>query len=55
MFPVVYIWGGQPGRGPEVLMLKHCDTEQLLKNVFIFNRQVVLITDRDKSKGLNGK
>ncbi|EXL40286.1 hypothetical protein FOCG_17174 [Fusarium oxysporum f. sp. radicis-lycopersici 26381] len=55
MFPVVHVWGGQPGRGPEVSTLKHCDTEQLPKNVFVFDGQVVLITDRDKSKGLNGK
>ncbi|KAG8664052.1 uncharacterized protein FPOAC1_014119 [Fusarium poae] len=39
MFPVVH----------------HCDTDQLPKNVFVFDGQVVLITDRDKSKGLNGK
>ncbi|KAF4420589.1 ATP-dependent DNA helicase PIF1, partial [Fusarium austroafricanum] len=55
MFPVVHVWGGQPGRGPEVSTLKHCDTEQLPKNVFVFDGQVVLITDQDKSKGLNGK
>ncbi|KAK2925351.1 hypothetical protein FoTM2_015631 [Fusarium oxysporum f. sp. vasinfectum] len=55
MFPVAHVWGGQPGRGPEVSTLKHCDTEQLPKNVFVFDGQVVLITDRDKSKGLNGK
>ncbi|KAM0079685.1 hypothetical protein ACKRZS_008175, partial [Fusarium odoratissimum] len=55
MFPVVHVWGGQPGRGLEVSTLKHCDTEQLPKNVFVFDGQVVLITDRDKSKGLNGK
>ncbi|KAJ9413909.1 hypothetical protein QL093DRAFT_2594845 [Fusarium oxysporum] len=41
MFPVVHVWGGQPGELP--------------KNVFVFDGQVVLITDRDKSKGLNGK
>ncbi|RBA11859.1 hypothetical protein FPRO05_14175 [Fusarium proliferatum] len=30
-------------------------TRLLPKNVFVFDGQVVLITDRDKSKGLNGK
>ncbi|KAH7159264.1 hypothetical protein DER46DRAFT_507730, partial [Fusarium sp. MPI-SDFR-AT-0072] len=55
MFPVMHVQGGQPRRGPEVSTLKHCDTKQLPKNIFIFDRQVVLITDWDKSKGLNGK
>jgi hypothetical protein len=34
--------------------LKHCDMEQLPKNIFVFDGQVVIITDRDKSKGLSG-
>jgi hypothetical protein len=38
-----------------VSTLKHRNNEQLPKNVFVFDGQVVLITDRDKSKGLNGK
>ncbi|KAI3572940.1 hypothetical protein IWW34DRAFT_794556, partial [Fusarium oxysporum f. sp. albedinis] len=31
-----------------------CNIEQLPKNIFVFDGQVVIITDRDKSKGLNG-
>jgi hypothetical protein len=54
MYPATHIWGGQPGRGPEIATLKHCDTEQLPKNIFVFDGQVVIITDRDKSKGLSG-
>ncbi|KLP12887.1 Uncharacterized protein LW94_14400 [Fusarium fujikuroi] len=54
MYPATHIWGGQPGRGPEIATLKHCDIEQLPKNIFVFDGQVVIITDRDKSKGLNG-
>ncbi|KAG7408575.1 hypothetical protein Forpe1208_v012130 [Fusarium oxysporum f. sp. rapae] len=54
MYPATHIWGGQPGRGPEVATLKHCDIEQLPKNIFVFDGQVVIITDRDKSKGLSG-
>jgi hypothetical protein len=54
LYPAVHIWGGQPGRGPEIATLKHCDMEQLPKNIFVFDGQVVIITDRDKSQGLNG-
>jgi hypothetical protein len=54
MYPATHIWGGQPGRGPEIATLKHCDTEQLPKNICVFDGQVVIITDRDKSKGLSG-
>lgn len=49
--PTVHIWGGQPGRGPELATLKHCDIEQLPKNVFVFDGRVMLVTDRDKCKG----
>ncbi|KAM0540363.1 hypothetical protein ACHAO7_011272 [Fusarium culmorum] len=53
LYPATHIWGGQPGRGSEIATLKHCDMEQLPKNI-VFDGQVVIITDRDKSKGLNG-
>ncbi|KAK4074907.1 hypothetical protein Purlil1_12838 [Purpureocillium lilacinum] len=54
LMAAVHVWGGQPGRGPEVTTLKHCDIEQLPKNIFVFDGQVMLVTDRDKSKGLKG-
>lgn len=50
LFTSLHIWAGQPGRGPEMATLKHCDTEELPRNVFVFDGQVVLITDRDKQK-----
>jgi hypothetical protein len=50
-----HIWLGQPGRGPEITTAKHCDIEELPKNVFIFDGQVMLVTDRDKSKGTSGR
>jgi hypothetical protein len=49
---MVHVWAGQPGRGPEVATMRHCDGQQLIRNVFIFDGQVMLITDRDKSKAL---
>jgi hypothetical protein len=48
----VHIWGGQPGRDPEVTRMRYCDGEQLIRNVFVFDGQVLLITDRDKSKAI---
>lgn len=48
----VHIWGGQPGRGPEVMTMRHCDGQQLIRNVFVFDGQVFLVTDRDKSKAI---
>ncbi|KAK4441873.1 hypothetical protein QBC34DRAFT_432084, partial [Podospora aff. communis PSN243] len=50
MLAAVHIWGGQPGRGPEMTTLKHCDTEELPRNVFVFDGLVVLITDHDKQR-----
>lgn len=29
-----HTWGGQPGRGPELMTLRYCDSWQLLRNVF---------------------
>ena len=49
-----HIWGGQPGRGPEMTTLKHCDTAQMMRNVFVFDGEVLLITDRDKNRSIRG-
>ncbi len=49
---LVHVWGGQPGRGPEVTTLRHCDTLQVMRNIFIYDGQVMIITDRDKMKAI---
>lgn len=49
-----HIWSGQPGRGPEVMSMRYCDTQQQLRNVFVFDGQVLLITDRDKNRAIRG-
>ncbi|KAH6873647.1 hypothetical protein B0T10DRAFT_466179 [Thelonectria olida] len=49
-----FILSGLPSRDPEVPTLKHCDTGQLPKNILVFYGQVMLIADRDKSKGCRG-
>ena len=50
LFMSTHIWSGQPGRGPEISTLKHCDIEQQPRNVYIFDGQMLLITDRDKGR-----
>jgi superfamily II DNA helicase RecQ len=54
LLPCIHIWGGQPGRGPEIMTVRQCDTQNLLRNVFIFDGQVMIITDRDKNKAIRG-
>ena len=54
---LLHVWGRQPGRRPEVMTLRHCDTWQLLRNIFVYDGQVIIVTDRDKMKAIrdNGR
>ncbi|KAH7202853.1 hypothetical protein BKA60DRAFT_657532, partial [Fusarium oxysporum] len=54
---LVHTWGGLPGRGPEITTLRHCDSWQLIRNIFIMDGQVMIVTDRDKMKAIrdNGR
>ncbi|KAK7230149.1 hypothetical protein V2G26_002319 [Clonostachys chloroleuca] len=54
---LVHIWGGLPGRGPELTTMRHCDSWQLIRNVFVMDGQVMIVTDRDKMKAIrdNGR
>ncbi len=49
-----HIWAGQPGRGPEIMTVRHCDTARTTRNVFVFEGEVLLVTDRDKAKAIRG-
>ncbi|EYB28035.1 hypothetical protein FG05_30289 [Fusarium graminearum] len=49
---LVHTWGGLPGRGPETTTLRHCDSWQLMRNIFILDGQVMIVTDRDKMKAI---
>ncbi|KXJ85269.1 hypothetical protein Micbo1qcDRAFT_186716 [Microdochium bolleyi] len=51
---LTHIWGGQPGRGPEVTSVRYMDTKQLSRSVYVFDGQVMLVTDRDKAKSIRG-
>lgn len=54
---LVHTWGGLPGRGPELTTLRHCDSWQLIRNIFVMDGQVMIVTDRDKMKAIrdNGR
>jgi len=47
-----HVWAGQPGRGPELTTMRHCDSWQLLRNVFVVGGAVLIVTDRDKMKAI---
>ncbi|CAI6088681.1 unnamed protein product [Clonostachys chloroleuca] len=49
---LVHTWGGLPGRGPELTTMRHCDSWQLMRNVFVMDGQVMIVTDRDKMKAI---
>ncbi|KAF3761218.1 hypothetical protein M406DRAFT_75957 [Cryphonectria parasitica EP155] len=49
---LVHIWGGQLERGLELMIMRHSDSWQLIRNVFVLNSQVMLVTDCDKMKAL---
>jgi hypothetical protein len=50
LFITSHIWAGQPEHGPEMSTLKHCDIKQQPRNVYVFDGQILLITDRDKGR-----
>jgi superfamily II DNA or RNA helicase len=54
LMAAIHIWAGQPGRGMEMATIKHCGTQQVPGNIFIFDGQVMVITDRDKSRAIRG-
>ena len=39
----------QPGQKPEITTMRYCDRQQMIRNVFVFDGQILMITDRDKS------
>lgn len=41
-----------PGRRPEVSTMRHCNRLQVMQNCFIYNRSVIIVTDRDKAKSI---
>jgi hypothetical protein len=49
-----HIWEDQPGREPEMSTMRHCDTQQVMRNMFMFDGQMLIIVDRDKSRAIRG-
>jgi superfamily II DNA helicase RecQ len=46
---LIHITGGQPGRGTEITTLKYANSMGALRNVFIYDGQVMLVTEYHKS------
>ena len=36
------------------MTIKYYDTQQMIRNTFVFDRQLIMITDRDKSRAIRG-
>lgn len=51
---LVHIWGGQPGRGPEVMTLRHCDSWQIPRNIFVYDGELMMVLDGVKNKTTRG-
>lgn len=47
-----HVWLGMPGRGPEVMTMRHCDGLQVMRNAFIYDGSVMIMMDRDKMKSI---
>ncbi|KAL7940041.1 hypothetical protein V8C42DRAFT_349789 [Trichoderma barbatum] len=47
-----HVWGGMPGRGPELSTMRHCDGLQVMRNCFLYDGSVMIVTDRDKAKSI---
>jgi superfamily II DNA or RNA helicase len=47
-----HVWGGMPGRGPELTTMRHCDGLQVMRNAFVHDGSVMIVTDRDKAKSI---
>ncbi|KAM3426677.1 hypothetical protein NHJ13734_009323 [Beauveria thailandica] len=52
LIAMCHVWGGMPGRGPEVTTMRHCDGLQLMRNVFVYGGSMMIVTDRDKAKSI---
>ena len=49
---LIHIQAEQPSREPELTKLKHYSTAQIPGNIFVFDSQVILIIDLDKSRSI---
>ncbi|KPI44936.1 ATP-dependent DNA helicase tlh1, partial [Cyphellophora attinorum] len=50
----VHVWGGQPGRGLELTTIRYADTVEVPRNVYVFEGDVLIISDRDKNRTVRG-
>ncbi|KAI9654011.1 MAG: hypothetical protein M1829_001106 [Trizodia sp. TS-e1964] len=46
----IHLTGGQPARGPEIGSIKHANSTQFSRNIFVFQGLVAIVTCYDKSR-----
>src|SRR5579859_1198667 len=49
---LVHITGGQPGRGTEITTLRYANSMQTLRNIFVKEGQVMIMTENHKSEAM---
>lgn len=54
-FPAFHPCSGVPGRGPEVLTIRHTNTPQNMRNIFMLDGQVMWVASHHKSEALTGQ
>jgi hypothetical protein len=51
----IHFTGGIPGRGTEVTTIKWCNTRHVMRNVFVYQGRLVIITEYTKARGRMNK
>jgi superfamily II DNA or RNA helicase len=52
---LVHITGGQPARGTEIAILRHFNAQQNMRNVYIQDGRVIIVTRYHKAQALTGQ
>jgi len=52
---LTHITGGQPGRGTEIMTLRYANAMQSMRNVFVKEGQVMIVTEYHKSMAMMGQ
>ncbi|KAJ9653611.1 hypothetical protein H2201_009123, partial [Coniosporium apollinis] len=55
LFLLVHIPGGPPGRGGEILTIRHVNAAQNMRNIFVLDGQVMVVSAYHKSQAITGQ